>query len=66
MNLGSNIYNIEEIKIVMNVELSSIKLRPMKTIAYYDQSKHSSYDSAQLLAQMISMSLALCQGPRNR
>ena len=50
----------------MNVELSLIKLGPMKTIAYYDQSKHSSYDSAQLLARMINMSLALCQGLRNR
>lgn len=38
----------------------------MKTIAYCDQSKHSAYNSAQLLGQMINMSLALCQGLRNR
>ena len=38
----------------------------MKTIAYYDQIKHNSYDSAQLLGQMINVSLASCQGLRNR
>ena len=74
-NLGNTICNIEEIKIVMNIELSRkrqffyqalIKLRPMKTIAYYDQIKHNSYDSAQLLGQMINVSLASCQGLRNR
>lgn len=38
----------------------------MKIIAYYDQSKHSSYDHSQLLGQMVNMSMASCQGPRNR